>query len=534
MISLVFHGTDFTEIENGLEETLYFTDNRNLTKKEQLNLLIKFLDSKEDNIEDLIVISDRDRFNDKGKKNIYSSLDGKYFWGGLVGILKGKMNHIFESDLNEEEISEQSNTEYSDIEITIQIQSRFDIDNNGNRAKPYFLSTMLLRCNVGINDQLVPNNDDFFFDLLLLYLFKEKANTCYEKGLYKTYHRFENNNDRLKGSIDIARHIKLNMGLNNGKIAYSYRENTVDNYLNHLIVCAFEKLKHKYPDSVFSVYNDQANTNFKNLIETIKSKIVYPSYDSRTLISKNLTGISHPFFTEYEDLRKISLRILRDEGVSMFDGRFDDVNGVLFYIPDLWEMYLESLLKDQHYTLHIQGFDSKPVRIINYENNPTKYKQTTFPDYVFSYSSEKATDKPFMILDAKFKPAWAEAVFSKGSFSSVLEDYDKCIRDMNSLNAHACGTIFPANDSFEALDVSGIVKHRISEFNNVDVFYTFPIIVPASSPINESSVGYSSWYRKFSKQTEYVVQLVKEYAFIEMKCAERHFNTFEAINTFRE
>ena len=62
------------------------------------------------------------------------------------------------------------------------------------------------------------------------------------------------------------------MGLENGKIAYSYRENTVDNYLNHVIICAFEKLKLKYPESVLQVYNNPQNSNFRFLIETLKSK----------------------------------------------------------------------------------------------------------------------------------------------------------------------------------------------------------------------------------------------------------------------
>ena len=36
------------------------------------------------------------------------------------------------------------------------------------------------------------------------------------KGLYKTYQRFEKNDDKLKGTIDISRHIRLNLGLPSG------------------------------------------------------------------------------------------------------------------------------------------------------------------------------------------------------------------------------------------------------------------------------------------------------------------------------
>ena len=45
---------------------------------------------------------------------------------------------------------------------------------------------------------------------------------------------------------------------------------------------------------------------------------------------KNLSSISHPVYIEYEALRKICLRILRNEGVSIFDGiSSDKVEGIL-------------------------------------------------------------------------------------------------------------------------------------------------------------------------------------------------------------
>lgn len=531
VISVKFHGRDFTKIADDLEDEIKLTETRTLNKDEQLKLIIKFLNGYKDKIPSLIIDSGKKQELSKDKQELYTIFNDEYWWSGLVGIVKGRIRNLYESDLKD--INEgENNKEYGEVEVTVQIQSRFDIDSLGNRAKPYFLTTMLLKCQSGINDTLVPNNsDDFFFDLLLLYLFKEKANNCYLKGLYKTYQRFEKNNDRLKGSIDIPRHIRMNMGLDNGMISYSYKENTVDNYLNHLIICAFEKLKRKYPESVYSVYNDDSNPNFKFFIESIKFKIQYPIYDSRTLISKNLAGISHPYYTEYEDIRKISLKILRDEGVSMFDGNADEVNGILFYIADLWELYIEHLLVDNKYKLYSQGLNSDPIKIINYKNDLAKFKQTTFPDYVFAFrhpSEDK--EKLFMILDAKFKPAWADIINAQKSLSSVLEDYDKCIRDMNSINAHACGTVFPTN-----IDMSDrlleLIRHDISEFNKIDKFFTFPIIVPASD--NKENVGYSSWYDTFESKNKKIIDLIKECVLEEKKFVSDNYDLLKQINSLR-
>ncbi|WP_416373936.1 5-methylcytosine restriction system specificity protein McrC [Mycoplasmopsis cynos] len=61
--------------------------------------------------------------------------------------------------------------------------------------------------------------------------------------MFRTYQRFEKNDDKLRGTIDVSKHIKQNMWMNSGLISYSYRENSIDNYTNHLIVKTYQYLK---------------------------------------------------------------------------------------------------------------------------------------------------------------------------------------------------------------------------------------------------------------------------------------------------
>lgn len=51
-----------------------------------------------------------------------------------------------------------------------------------------------------------------------------------------------------------------------------------------------------------------------------------------------------------------------------------------------------------------------------------------------------------MILDAEFKEKQNDIIINKSSLSSALEDYDKAIRNIVSINAHATGIILPTND----------------------------------------------------------------------------------------
>ena len=108
-----------------------------------------------------------------------------------------------------------------------------------------------------------------------------------------------------------------------------------------------------------------------------------------------------------------------------------------------------------------------------------------------------------MILDAKFKPSWGEIIKKKSSFINVLEDYDKCLRDMISINAHACGTIFPTNEDIPFDNV----YHNISEYNKIDKFYTFPIYVPKVSSTNDNS--YASWIHDFNEKNEQTIAKIK-------------------------
>lgn len=66
---------------------------------------------------------------------------------------------------------------------------------------------------------------------------------------------------------------------------------------------------------------------------------------------------------------------------------------------------------------------------------------------------------------------------SKNSNIWDLKDFDKSIRDMNAIKANATGVIFPIKINEANIDKNKII-HKISMFNDTDIFYTFPIPVP--------------------------------------------------------
>ena len=204
--------------------------------------------------------------------------DRGYFCG-VVGVIR-KLLSIKLDDENDEMIQ---------FNVTLQIKSRLDVNSKNEISKPFFLSTMLLRDKLKLSNNTVPSNEDEIFDYLLLFCFIEQLEKAQLKGYYKTYRRFEKNDDKVKGTLDIARHIRLNAGQKNGRIAYSYRENTINNYLNQLIVAAYYHLKNKYYDLVED--NFDSNNELKGVITFLSNETSFLDTNIKSILKNNVKTI---------------------------------------------------------------------------------------------------------------------------------------------------------------------------------------------------------------------------------------------------
>lgn len=439
------------------------------------------------------------------KESLTRKLGNNLFYQGYIGVAQ---TFIYGEEIFEKSDGGMSNLRGCKFKVRLQIQSRFDDD------RPYFLSTMLLRRTVG-NDRFIgsaPSSMDDLFDYLLVYMFFKKLRELASIGYYKTYRRFEGNDDRLRGAIDFARHIRLNIGQNNGKIAYSYRENTIDNPFNYLLLEAYRFIKKQFGDYCDRLLEAEENKICKRYLDGLSNMLSFSQYSVKALLSQNKSPISHPFYVEYEALRKICMKILQLEGVSIFDGEYEDTQTFFYYIPELWEKYLESYLNRAKTSYTVRAQYRKNIIC-----NERRGFSISKPDFVFLND-----DVPFMMLDAKFKKRWDSVLGDyKGGKNpwhdnTIKEDYNKCIRDMNALSAHAAGVIFPVNDALA--DTAACREYFVSEINKSDVFYVFPICVP-----DTDEKSYSQWSDDFDKSLEMRFEEISGH--IE-KQRQRHINLY--------
>ena len=257
------------------------------------------------------------------------------------------------------------------------IHSRFD-----SSEKQFFLHYLLQRV-FGINlfDFSTGIDPERIWDFLI-YLFPFCLKKALTKGLFRTYRDFKYNNDHVRGSIDIARHIKQNIPFT-GKIAYQTREYTANNHLLQLVRYTIDVIRKKrYSANILS-----SDCDIRDAV--LQIECATPDYNQVALskvIAQNLRPVRHPYYTEYTVLQKLCLQILRHEKIS-FGSDDNEIYGVLFDAAFLWEEYLNTLLS--------------PLGFIHPKNKARTNAISLYSDrYLPAYPDFIGNG---MILDAKYK-----------------------------------------------------------------------------------------------------------------------------------
>ena len=261
------------------------------------------------------------------------------------------------------------------------IESRFSTGGNDFLFQ-YLLEKVLDFPNV-VNMEVDANQDDKLFSLLL-FLFPYYLKTAMRKGVFKTYIRNPYNDANAKGVIDISRHIKKNIPFT-GKIAYSQREYSYDNYILELIRHTIEHIKRKpYGNKLLSQVKDEV----KQVIEVTQD---YEPYDRRKIINDNKKNVvRHAFFREYRALQQLCILILQNQKHQIGYGN-RRIYGILFDGAWLWEEYMNMLVDDIFY--HPMNKAKQGVQHLFAGNRGKIY-----PDFI----SKKDVNR--ISADAKYKP----------------------------------------------------------------------------------------------------------------------------------
>ena len=185
------------------------------------------------------------------------------------------------------------------------------------------------------------NHDNRLFNLLL-FLFPHYLQSTMRKGLYKTYIRSRHNDENVKGTIDIARHIAKNTPFL-GNVAYSQREYSYDNQLMELVRHTIEYIRKKpYGNNLLRTVKDETKL-------VVEATPAYEYCDRRKIVSDNKQNpVKHAYYREYRALQHLCILILQHEKHQIGSGT-RQIYGILFDGAWLWEEYVNLLIKDRFY-----------------------------------------------------------------------------------------------------------------------------------------------------------------------------------------
>lgn len=267
----------------------------------------------------------------------------------------------------------------------IVIESRFSKGENDFFFQ-YLLEKVLDFPNF-INLETNVNQDDKMFNLLL-FLFPRYLTQATRKGLFKTYIRNQYNDGNVKGSIDVARHIKKNTPFI-GNIAYSQREYSYDNYLIELIRHTIEYIKGKPAGRMLL---NPVKEEVKTVVQATPN---YKVSDRRKIIDANRKNVvRHAYYHEYRELQQLCILILRNEQ-HQYSAGARKVYGILFDGAWLWEEYVNTLIGDLFY--HPKNKAGAGAQRL-FSSTDGKIG-LIYPDFIGKDDSDR------IIADAKYKPS---------------------------------------------------------------------------------------------------------------------------------
>lgn len=335
----------------------------------------------------------------------------------------------------------------------IKISSRFANDN-----EDYFLHYMLMKVlNLNIINLKHNKAHDDSFDFLI-YMFISFFKKALRQGLFKQYKLIKHNDCHVKGTIDINRYIKNNIPFN-GKISYNTREYSYDNNITQLIRHTIEYINTK------NRYILNYDSEIKNYVQQIfYSTSSYEKNKRDRIINKNLKKLSHPYYYEYEPLRKICIQILRHEKLK-YGSDDNTVYGLLFDGAWLFEEYLNTFLSKGNF-IHAENRTPKKNGI-----NLLNKAWRVYPDF-YKFNN--------IVLDAKYK--------SLNSNENIdRNDKHQIISYAYTLNAKKAGFIYPIeSDNYKYDDYIG---HLNNEYNNSECkIYKYALKIPSAKNNNFKSI----------------------------------------------
>ena len=221
---------------------------------------------------------------------------------------------------------------------------------------------------------------------LVSFMFLSRFKYAFSMGMPSEYKIVNEHGFNIKGKIDIKKYIQKDMFLG-GALSYSYKERQYVQDVIDVLYLAMKTLK----DSG-EINTADYEKYYRELRQMRSGKTV-----TRTLIRniKNHRSLNNPLYSRYKAALYFAEMVLEMKEVFHEDENSSPgFSGFLLDISQLWELYLENLLKKRFGDEYIISAQQELELY-----GDAFYKRTNRPDIVI----ETKDHVPVAVLDAKFK-----------------------------------------------------------------------------------------------------------------------------------
>lgn len=230
--------------------------------------------------------------------------------------------------------------EYGKEQITI--TSRFDATN----PQPFFLWYLIENF---LGESLISQESvggacqKNLFDEFLIVRLAIQLQKAFKRGGLRAYNSFERNDGKVRGIIDVSRHIRENLELDNGRMAYRIQAYSLDNPWNILFLQACGAARKRFPNLTRRL--DRRFPEFSAALRILaQSAPGWEEAGQGQILRRTEQSISNPIYRDWESVRLAARAVLRRMGTRPDKTGAPMVTGVLLDMDRLWERLLEDKL----------------------------------------------------------------------------------------------------------------------------------------------------------------------------------------------
>lgn len=310
-------------------------------------------------------------------------------------------------------------------DFEIDIESR-----NDNSEKLLFKRMLNYANNIFVDKSLDNSEKDEKSDFPLFeYLFLSSLQKASVLGFPQEYKKNVYHDLKVHGSLDTNNYIRKDIPFT-GKISSrknerNYVQSIIDVLFSALLYCK-EEIKNSFPRLSF-------------ITSELKASYSGRRPDLKTILNaKNHKTLNNPMFSGFKQTLQYAEILLRRQGLENSESiaAKNKISGYLLDVSELWEIYLEKLLKR-----NFPDWDISSQTELNLYGG-TFFQRPNYPDIIMEQ------DNKIVILDAKFKRMNFENGDVDRNDLFQLHSYAGYYRELGK-EVVLCGLIYPLQNKYD-------------------------------------------------------------------------------------